>query len=218
MNKFVRQAVSAAGLVALGLASSASWAATATWEFKTFFDTSTASATDTKTLGYSIATLTAKDITGGVEFVLTQNNNAFPAKLGGTFVDALWLKGPNGSLKLDSTDTPLSLLGLTSGYSKNGFKEEGYSFNWDIDFLDGGFSEGESAKFRITGTGVTLAAFGSTPMLDIDNVAKPYTSGFLGLNDNVHFIGTLVPEPSTYAMLGLGLVGITCVARRRRAA
>jgi hypothetical protein len=221
MIKYVRQTAMAAGLVALSLASSATWAASVTYDFKTFFDTSTADPLDTKQFGTSIASLTLKDITGGVELTLTQNKNAFPEKFGGTFVDALYLNGPKGTFKLDSNDQYMAL--FSGGYSSTQFTKDGYKFNWNIDFGGNSFSEGESAKMTIKGTGVTVAAFKSVPMLDLDNVGKPYATGFLSLNDNVHFLGSTagtpaIPEPGTYALLGLGLVGISFVARRRDAA
>lgn len=221
MIKYVRQTAMAAGLVALSLASTASWAATASFEFKSFFDTSTSSPTDLKTLASPIATLTATDISGGVELTLKLNSTSLlPEKSGGLSIDALYLGGlPNGSLKLDSKDQYLDLFGLTSGYSSRSFSKDGLNYNWTVDF--GGFSEGETAKLTIKGSGVNVGKLGSSPMLDIDNVGKPYATGFLGLNDNLHFVGTPVagiPEPATYAMLGLGLAGIGFVARRRQQA
>jgi len=81
-----------------------------------------------------------------------------------------------------------------------------------------------SVEVVLTGSGVTAAAFakaGTVPMIDLGNVASPYT-GLLGLNTSVHFIGALagtpaIPEPATYALMGLGLVGVAAVARRRAA-
>jgi hypothetical protein len=222
MMKHLRRSAVAVGIAGLSLASSASWAASYTYDFKTFFDTSTAlDLLDTKTLSYSVATLDITDITGGVQLTLKQLTNAFPAKTSaGTFIEALWLAGPNGTLK----STSGTALAAGSGYSwlLPQIKDAGYTYQWNIDFASSKFAENTTSTLTITGSGVTAAAFakaGTVPMIDLGNVGSPYT-GLLGLNTSVHFIGKLqpaIPEPGTYALMGLGLVGLV-LARRRQAA
>jgi hypothetical protein len=53
-------------------------------------------------------------------------------------------------------------------------------------------------------------------MLEVAGVGKPY-SGFLGLNNVLHFVPTVLPEPGTYALMGLGLLGMALVRRQPKA-
>jgi hypothetical protein len=189
-----------------------------TYEFKTYFDESTwLSLTDTNTFSASVATLTIADITGGVQITLKANSTSFPAKTtAGTFIEDLWLDGPNGTLKLTSTNTSLN----AGGYSiLPAIPELGYSYNWDIDFKSATFAEGETATLTLLGSGINARALASAglPMISLGNVGSPWGASLSG---TTHFLADCaqpIPEPSTYAMAALGLAGLGVWSRRKKA-
>jgi PEP-CTERM motif len=210
----------AVAVAAMGLATGA-FAAQSTVQFKTFYDTSTTFNTkDTATVA-NVATLKLVDnVGGGVTGTLTFNDTNFPAGKTGLTVSQLWLASSiKGSVAAKSGAA------LSASFYKNGFYQEGDKYNYDINYKSNTFKEGQTSQFTISGTTVasisarltTDAKTSEGVMLEVSGVGGKY-GGLFGLNKSVHFIGTVVPEPSTYALMALGLVGIAAVARKRKAA
>jgi PEP-CTERM motif len=199
----------AVAIAAMGVASGA-FAAQATVEFKNFYNTATLTPTDVKQW----------NATGGVTGTLTFNDTNLPAGKSGLSVDELWLAS-----SIKGTVASKSGAALSASYYKSGFYMEGQKFNYDINYKSNSFKEGATSQFTITGATVASIASKLTEnaltskgvMLEVAGAGKPY-AGLFGLGGNLHFIGTVVPEPSTYALMALGLVGIGAVARKRKAA
>lgn len=219
MTQKLRTLAVTAGLAAMAFASAAHAAdpSSYTWNFKTFYDTSTIlNPFDTKTLNYSVASLTIANISGGVQVTLTQNSTAFDQKTSaGTYVDGLWLNGNWGTVSGGGVSGGATFLSLATI-----FKDGGYAYNGSINFAGLGVTEGNTVSFTIKGNGVTAASFAKSsniPMIELSNVGGAYNTILSG--GKVNFIGSLptaVPEPGTYGLMGLGLVGVALATRRAR--
>jgi hypothetical protein len=209
MIHFLRPVALAA--VALAAASAAN-AAVFQYQFKTYYDGSTSASTDTKLFSSVVAGLTISDIAGGAQISLKFKDTSLPdvSSSKKLTLDHLWLAGSNkGTLTKVSGDG-----GYYSFYSSGKTLPEGQKLNWDIDYSSA-FNEGETSVLQIKGAGITAASLlTKAPQIEIDNVGGTfgkYTS------KSLRFIGTVapIPEPSTYALMGLGLVGVALAARRK---
>lgn len=231
MIQNLRKIAVATGLAAMAIASAANAAvvqqSSYTFDFKTFYDTSTiANPFDTKTLSYSVASMTITDIkvnnvVTGVEISLKQNGTAFPAKTtAGTYVDGLWLNGDWGTVAAKSGTAASG--GATFLSLPSIFKDGGYIYNGSIGFAGSGITEGSTSVFTIKASGVSAYDFAKSsnvPMIELANVGGVYNTFLSG--GKVSFVGTIapqIPEPGTYVLMGLGLVGVALVSRRARRA
>ncbi len=206
--------LAAAALVVASAASTAS-AAVFQYQFKTYYDGSTINPLDTKVFPSVVAGMTVSDIAGGASINLHFKDTLLPnasttQKLA---LDRLWLSGPAGTAtKLTGDSFTASRSSFGTGLPDNAFDTR----NWKIDYSTS-FNEGETSTLKITGTGVTAASLlTKAPVVEIDNVGGTFGKW---TSKSVRFVGTIapIPEPSTYALMGLGLVGVAFAARRKSA-
>jgi autotransporter-associated beta strand protein len=89
-----------------------------------------------------------------------------------------------------------------------------YLFNFGSE--TGGFS---SVKYRLNGSSWSdlnyYAANNTWQMWDNSGLAARTDNGYIGINLNTGML-TVVPEPSTYILFGLGSLALVIAARRRR--
>ena len=138
------------------------------------------------------------DSTGdGFEVTPSGTINAFDFTTDGAF-------GEDNYFVADSTTStfgPFGGVGVASNVSGISLAGEvGTGDSFGVFWADGSGSYG-----FVTDSGATLPAGGATVNYSTIFSSDPYTAG-----------GTIVPEPSSYALLG-GLFALTCVMLRRRA-
>ena len=88
-----------------------------------------------------------------------------------------------------------------------------------VDFTwTGGGSAGSVVVDSSAGTEPSWLDFANLGIVGATSVTMTvgYANEWISL-DEVQFIGAAIPEPSTCALMALGLAGVNAVARRRRA-
>jgi hypothetical protein len=130
----------------------------------------------------------------------------------------------NGNVVLDGNDAvKIELGGTTQGALVNGYDFLDVSGGLNLGGAElelsivNGFAPDESDIFTIVSSGTLLGTFGNAPGGLF--VAGDYTFDITYTGQQVILSNaTFVPEPSTLALLGMGVVGIAARSRRRNAA
>ncbi|MFZ2296672.1 MAG: PEP-CTERM sorting domain-containing protein [Aquabacterium sp.] len=142
--------------------------------------------------------------------------------------DLIGLTSPTAGISLTSGASTLNITGLSydnaakslsAVLSVNGIQQ------YNGVFLTSATSTVSEAFNATTGTGLlttgnlNLTSGAATTLVAAFGLPSFYASLATGVNfGNLKVDVTAVPEPSSYALMGLGLVGMGLVARRRRAA
>ncbi|WP_395138983.1 PEP-CTERM sorting domain-containing protein [Schlegelella aquatica] len=152
-----------------------------------------------------VASLTIEDVAGGARFTLVGEFDEWGSS---AFLGGLEFNGPEGTV--DGLSGNAMRMEPTYGSHTNA----SYTFTWEVRFPVSNepgsdrFLNGDSASWTIFGDGIHAGSFAGTALVHLQG---------LGPNGEDSLkVTTMIPEPSTYALLLAGLAGTGLWVRRRQ--
>lgn len=157
------------------------------------------------------------EIVAGISFDLTDGHDAYVAAPGqsANTTRAIGVNTPTTAGWKVSFDAPTNAFGVDAYQNFGGGGQSGSPILVTVNLYDASSSLIDSSTFSVPSGSNGFFGVSSTvgiSYLTIDNRAS------FDVIDNIEFgAAPAVPEPSTYALMALGLAGIAGVARRRQA-